>query len=170
MRELHRDFGYMAVGITLIYAISGIILNHKGVKEDPAYKTVTVTHNIAKHLDVDAFKTAWNDLATGMEMAKVFDNDTKYLFYLKGGIGDYYPETGEVSYEYYKKKPLVYFMNKLHYNQPKGWVTISDIYAGALIFLALSGLFMVRGKKGITGPRFWFFIGGIVLVVVFIWV
>ena len=28
LRAVHRDFGYLAVGFTLIYAVSGIAINH----------------------------------------------------------------------------------------------------------------------------------------------
>jgi hypothetical protein len=28
LRAIHRDFGYLAVGFTLIYALSGIAINH----------------------------------------------------------------------------------------------------------------------------------------------
>jgi len=28
-RNLHRDIGYLAVGITLVYALSGFFLSHK---------------------------------------------------------------------------------------------------------------------------------------------
>jgi hypothetical protein len=35
----------------------------------------------------------------------------------------------------------------LHLNvASKGWITFSDIYEGLLIFLALSAIFMVKGK------------------------
>ena len=30
LRAVHRDFGYLAVGLTMIYAFSGIAINHIG--------------------------------------------------------------------------------------------------------------------------------------------
>jgi len=40
----------------------------------------------------------------------------------------------------------------LHYNKPiKLWTWFSDLFALGLILMAISGLFLVQGKKGITG-------------------
>ncbi|MCA1744435.1 MAG: PepSY-associated TM helix domain-containing protein [Bacteroidales bacterium] len=62
---------------------------------------------------------------------------------------------------------MVKFMSQLHENQVKGWSYVADIYAGILIFLALSGLFMVPGKNGFMRRGIWWFVAGIVLVLVF---
>jgi hypothetical protein len=58
-------------------------------------------------------------------------------------------------------------MSQLHENQVKGWSYVADIYAGILIFLALSGLFMVPGKNGFMRRGIWWFVAGIILVLVF---
>ena len=169
LREIHRDLGYLAVGITVIYAISGIILNHKDAKEDPSYKTISTSRTIEANLGPNSLIARWDELDSGIELVKVFPKEDYFVLYLKGGMGDYDPVNGLLNYEIYKKKPIVYYFNKLQYNQQKGWKGIADLYAGVLIFLAISGLFMTRGSKGLAGPRIWFFIGGILLSLVFIW-
>jgi hypothetical protein len=37
---LHRDLGYLLVGLTLVYAVSGVAVNHVG-DFNPSYSTVS---------------------------------------------------------------------------------------------------------------------------------
>ena len=90
------------------------------------------------------------------------DEQTLKVF-LKGGsniIIDTKSGLGRV--EFLKKRPVFYEVNYLHYNPNDWWMWFSDIFAGALIFLALSSFFMVKGKKGATGR------GGIYIALGFI--
>ncbi len=51
-----------------------------------------------------------------------------------------------------RNRPVFSELNYLHYNKPKKlWTWFSDLYAFGLILMAISGLFLVKGKKGITG-------------------
>ena len=170
LRLLHRDLGYFFVGITLVYAISGIILNHKENRKDPAFKTITVEKTIDPMLTVSEFETTFKGTFKTYQLNKLIPNEYRYQLFVKGGIGYYDIETGLVSFEVYQKKPLVYFMNKLHYNQKNYWTAIADIFAGVLIFLVLSGLFMVRGKNSLIQRGKWYVLAGIVLLVIYIWI
>jgi hypothetical protein len=68
-----------------------------------------------------------------------------------------------------KRRPFFREMNFLHYNKPKKlWTWFSDGFALALILLAISGLFMIRGKKGITGRGAWLTALGIIIPVIFL--
>jgi len=61
-------------------------------------------------------------------------------------------------------------MNFLHLNQPRAWWTyMADLYAVALLALAVTGLFMLKGKKGITGRGAWLTTVGVLIPVVFLW-
>ncbi|WP_154665659.1 hypothetical protein [Saccharicrinis fermentans] len=44
---------------------------------------------------------------------------------------------------------------------------MADFFAVSLIFFAISGLFLSRGKKSVKGRGKWFILAGIVVVVVF---
>jgi hypothetical protein len=47
-------------------------------------------------------------------------------------------------------------MNFLHLNEPKGlWTWVADVYAVVLGFLAVSGLFVLKGKNGLSGRGKW---------------
>lgn len=169
LRILHRDIGYFVVGITLVYAVSGIILNHKKNNIDPAYRSVVIEEYIDKGLTVSEFQSIFQIHFKNNELKSVIPNNEVYQVFVKGGVGEYEPVNGRVFIEVYQKKPFVHFINKLHYNQKNYWTAPADIYAGVLIFLALSGIFMVRGKKGLSGSGKWYLMAGIFLVLIYIW-
>lgn len=170
LRIIHRDLGYFVVGITLVYAISGIILNHKKHSVDPAFKTIFIEKQLKNYLTIEQFKAAFNkEFNSDYQLNTIIPEQQYYQLFIKGGIGKYYTETGQLTFEVYKKKPLVFFMNKLHYNQKKYWTTPADFFGAALIFLALSGLFMVRGKNSFIKRGKWYVIAGVLLLVIYIW-
>jgi uncharacterized protein len=170
LRIIHRDLGYFVVGITLVYAISGIILNHKKRGIDPAYRTVTVNDTLQSGMSIEELHLFFKHHYVDYELNKVLPDQTRYQLFVKGGVGSYNVETGIIYFEVYQIKPFVSFINKLHYNKKKHWTIPADFFAGSLIFLALSGLFMVRGKNSIARNGKWYVLAGIVLVVVYIWI
>lgn len=168
LRIVHRDLGYVMVGISLVYGISGILLNHMG-GEDPAYKSVYATAKLPAGLGQDELREAWNgrEGLPPLKMSTPIDESHTRLL-LEGGIGVYDSGSGVTDYELHKKRPLAYWVNKLHYNKVNGWSVMADIFAVSLIFFALSGLFMVKGRKGLGGRGKWFLAGGLLIPVLYI--
>lgn len=168
LRILHRDIGFIMVGICLIYAISGILLNHMDGK-DPSYKTEEYTLHLEPNLDRNSLKSLWNNnnqLPQSNRVIKVDDTHLQILF--DGGLGIYNTETGQIDYEKYTKRPFVYWITKLHYNKVRGWNIMADVFAISMVFFALSGLFMVKGKKGITGNGKWYLLIGIMIPILYV--
>jgi len=68
------------------------------------------------------------------------------------------------------KRTLLYEANFLHLNHAKKWWTwFADVYAVALGILAITGLFVLRGKKGIAGRGLWLSTAGLLIPVFFLW-
>jgi hypothetical protein len=66
-----------------------------------------------------------------------------------------------------RPRPVLYEMNQLHLNTPKGaWTWIADLYAVALLFVAATGLFVLKGRTGITGRGAWLTAIGVAIPVV----
>ncbi len=170
IRFIHRDFGYLFFGVTIIYAISGIAINH--LREwNPNY-VVTTTE-----LFVDTpFETSKSHLKEILSEYGEDKNYKKHYFpnkeyvkiFLKDGIASINLATGEGLIEKTKVRPILKPMNYLHYNPVKWWMWFSDIYAGALIIISITGLLILRGKTGITGRGAWLTILGIVIPVIFL--
>lgn len=166
---LHRDVGYLAVALTIAYAISGIAVNHIA-DWNPNYrvtKTFTTVAPIAMTGEGALVTTAMARLQLTESPRSSFqpDSNTVQLFY-KGTTYHVDLPTGKVMVEATRSRPVLFEMNQLHLNHSKrAWTWIADIYALALLLLAITGLFVLKGRLGITGRGAWLTAAGFVPVV-----
>ncbi len=168
LRIIHRDLGYLLVGITLIYGISGYLLNHMDGK-DPAYESVDVHLQFAPELSKAQLQQQWETNEDLPQLKRVLKAEEGfYRILLNGGIGVYNVANGDIDYEFHKQKPVIYYINKFHYNKTKGWTPVADFFAFSLIFLAVSGMFMIPKKKGLAGRGKWFVLAGIAIPILYI--
>lgn len=169
-RVIHRDFGYLFFGITLIYAISGIAINHLD-DWNPNY--IITRENIQTDLTHGATKADVLAMLDELGEKKRFknyyfpDQDNLKVF-LKDGSVYVNLNSGLGLIETSRRRPVFREMNYLHYNPIKWWTWFSDLYAAALIALAITGLFLVKGRKGITGRGAWLTILGVIIPVVYL--
>ncbi|KZN40695.1 PepSY-associated TM helix domain-containing protein [Pseudoalteromonas luteoviolacea] len=157
-RNLHRDIGYFCIGMTLVFAISGIALNHIH-QFNSNYQVSRVSHQIT--LDVERIETPEFEsqllqklaLTTPVK-ARFWQDKNTYKLFLKDTTLYLNPQANTVLVEQVKPRLLLRQLNFLHLNEARAaWMWFSDFYAVLLIYLALSALFMVKGKKGVWGPR-----------------
>ena len=168
MRVIHRDLGFFVVGMTLVYGISGIVLNHLKPEKDPAYHTEKGLVQLQVGLTEDELMLVLQSGEDVPTPKRIIRKDEYHLtLFLDGGIGVYNSANGKLDYEKFKKRPLIFWFNRLHYNKVKGWSPIADFYAGSLILLAITGLFIVKGKKSIAGAGKWYLIVGILIPLIF---
>ena len=167
LRVIHRDLGFLMVGISVIYAVSGILLNHMG-KTDPAFKTTEESITIQRGLTAEGLEQPFKEhsLPTIKRVMTIDEDHLQVL--LDGGIGVYNSATGEFDYEKHTRRDLIYWINRLHYSNVQGWSLMADLFAGSLIFFALSGLFLVRGKNGIKGRGKWYLLAGLLIPLLFV--
>ena len=167
LRVIHRDLGFLMVGVCLVYGISGFLLNHMDGK-DPAFRTQEETLYLDKGLSHEELSVIWNDKGLP-ELKKIMTIDEEHVrLMLNGGVGVYNSETGTVDYELHKKNTFIYAINRLHYNRLRGWNIMADLFAFSLIFFALSGVFIVKGKKGMAGTGKWYLLAGILIPVLYV--
>lgn len=164
---IHRDLGFLMVGLSLIYGISGILLNHlEGNNFD--YKIDRRTEHISSNLSPQEVENIWKSDSSKPKLNSVGTGKETYRLMIDGGIGYYDIQTGVINYETSEKSPFAYWINRLHYNRVKGWMPIADLFAASLILLAISGLFMIKGKNGIAGKGKWYLLIGLILPVLYI--
>jgi hypothetical protein len=170
-RAIHRDFGYLFFGMTLIYALSGIAINHRS-DWNPNYIIVD------KEITGKAFDHKLNKDEV-VDLLQAFGEEDSYRkhyypspgvlkVYLTGGMMMLDTETGEGYIETTRRRPMFREMNYLHYNPSKYWTWFSDIFAGALVILALSGILIPRGADGISARGAWITLLGVLIPVLFI--
>jgi hypothetical protein len=59
---------------------------------------------------------------------------------------------------------VLFEVNSLHLNNLKGvWTYVADLFAIALMFLALTGAVMMKGDRGITGRGKYFLGAGLAI-------
>ena len=156
---LHRDIGYLAVGLTIIFAISGIAVNH--VQDwNPNYRIVYHDINISPfegEFSPTTPRHVLDALGITEKPQSIFRPSLDDLnIYLKNQTIEINLTTGIGRMETVEERPLLYDLNFLHLNHAKKWWTwFSDLYAVALLFLSISGLFVLKGKKGLMGRGKW---------------
>jgi len=172
-RAIHRDFGYFFFGMSIIYGLSGIALNH--VHDfNPNY--VIRTQEIVVDIPSDFYSLSKDEVITILEIIGEENNYKKHYYpdrstlkiFLKGGSALIDLETGNGLIEKIKRRPIFHHVNFLHYNPTRTWMWYSDVYAGALIILAITGLFILRGKNGITRRGAWLTLAGIIIPIIFL--
>lgn len=152
LRAIHRDIGYLAVGLTVIYAVSGLAINHIA-DWDPNFVTYERERTIAP-IPVDvpddaAFAQARAALGVGTPRSTYRAGDELHLEYDDKKLV-VYGDSGAVIEQGRQARFFLRVANWLHYNRgKKAWTYVADIYAVMLLYLAVSGLFMIKGKKGL---------------------
>ena len=78
-------------------------------------------------------------------------------------------DTGEVREEGQRPRFLLRVANWLHLNRgKKAWTYAADAYAAGLLTLALTGLFMIPGRKGLVGRGALLVAAGVALPVLYV--
>ena len=169
---LHRDLGYLCVALTVIYAISGIAVNHIG-DWNPNHK-IERTERTFDPIPISDRETMVSQAVERLGLAgpplESFRRDpsTVQLFY-DGWSVEVRALEGTALIEHARGRFLLRDFNDLHLNRPKGiWTWVADGYAGLLLLLAVTGMFVLKGKKGLAGRGKWFVLAGLILPVAFL--
>jgi len=175
IRILHRDIGYIAFGLTIIYSISGIAVNHVD-DWNPNYNITKDTLIIPSEFNV---KVSPEGLLKSLtELFQIKDSVKSYFRTSPNSIDVYFnKKTLSVNskhriaiLEKVESRPILRESNFLHLNNPKKmWTWVADIFALSLILLAVTGLFMIKGKKGIKGRGKWLTLLGILIPLFFLY-
>ncbi len=173
-QAIHRDLGYLFAGMTVIYGLSGIALNH--LKEwDPNYIIEARDIRVAAPIIEEGLnKGKVLRLLSGIEEEENYKQhympeEGILKVFLHGGSVTIDMATGEGLLESVRRRPVFFEVNFLHYNTPRKLFTwYSDIFAGALVLLAIGGLFILKGNKGITGRGAWLTAIGVIIPAIFL--
>lgn len=151
-RIIHRDLSYFFAGVVVVYAVSGIVLNHKrdfnsnysvrrtelqmpGTYPAPAETSREQAEELLRAADPEARYV--KHYASGEQRVKVF--------VAGGSVLEVDMQNGRAVYEKLTKRPVISSMNRLHYNPNRWWTRFSDIFAASLLVITLTGLVMVPG-------------------------
>lgn len=172
LRALHRDIGYVLVGLTFVYAISGLAINHVG-EIDPNFKTEVTNSKLTVDVpeEPDAAAAAiMGQLSISEEPRDYYyDDDTTFEIAFDRRLIRVDLEARTIRDEVESPRFFVRVANWLHYNRgKKAWTYVADVYAILLLFLASSGLFMLKGRKGLIGRGAFLVLAGILVPIVYV--
>ena len=157
LRAMHRDIGYVMVGLTFIYALSGLAVNHltDWSDGDASFKTYSTTIEVGPltgedQAIADVLRTRLLIKETPREVYRQSPEELDIIFDKRSLHVN--TQTGHVVDEGQKPRFILRVANWLHLNRgKKAWTYVADGYAASLMLLALSGMFMIAGKKGLIG-------------------
>jgi len=155
-RILHRDIGFFFVGASIIYGISGIALNHIN-DWNPNYSVSIEKYKTSSYFKEGASK---KDIAHWVSEQEIAGKYKTHYYPQKNLVKIYLTNNttlfldlnnGNIVMEKLKRRPIFYESNLLHYNPNRWWTWFSDAFAISLILFAITGILMIKGKKGIAG-------------------
>lgn len=168
----HRDVGYALFALVIVYSVSGIAVNH--IEDwNPNYSRSSERREIEPlaGLDPDAqVERAASLLGVKLDEVKNSfrpDPETLQIFVEASTYSIDLP-TGKVIVDAARRRPVLFEFNQLHLNHIKGiWTYVADLFAVALILLAVTGLFIVKGENGPLRRGKWYLMAGFVVPAVF---
>jgi len=179
-RILHRDIGYFFFGMSIIYGISGIALNHID-DWDPSYQIrneeIRIEPSLLRPGQTKGLGLTREEAISVLHAVNVSSRYKNHYFpsanmlkiFVEGGSVTFNRNTGEGIIEIVSRRPVFYQFNFLHYNNPKFlWTWFADIYGTGLVIMAITGLWMIQGKRGFYGRGKWYVIAGILIPVIFL--
>ena len=171
LRAIHRDLGYVAVALTLAYGLSGFAVNHLDdwnpnyafdahavdVGPLPTTSTAEMQAHLLAALGIDA-RAVRGNVQDSVRDFRVFLRDGQEI---KVDVA-----TGRGIHKGLRRRAVFFEVNALHLNNLKGaWTYVADGFAVALMLLALTGLFMNKGARGLAGRGKWFVLAGLAVPV-----
>jgi hypothetical protein len=140
--------------LTLVYALSGLAVNHIA-DWDPSFEPIARTHQLGRLPSEPeaAGKRALAALGVRESAREIYaTGDDAVDVVLQRSTLHVTPSTGQVLEEGQKPRWFLRAANWLHLNRgKKAWTYVADSYAAILLYLAISGLFMLPGRKGLLG-------------------
>ena len=158
---LHRDLGFFFFGATIIYAASGLYLNHRYEWDlyynSKAHQEFSVSApGRAKEFTSDDATRLLTDIGVAHEyISHETSSKGTIKIEFENGSAVVDRDTGRVRVETLTRHtlPLLLTWVQLHFNPGRWWTWFSDLFCGSLLVIAFSGLFLLRGNKGVAGIR-----------------
>lgn len=173
---IHRDLGYLCAGLTIVYAVSGVAVNHTAdwnPNYSTAQRTVALDGGVVSGdpSSADFVSTVLERLDVAGPTRGTFRPDpaTLRIFLEDGATVTVDLAARTAALEVVRDRPGLRQANFLHLNHAKKlWTWMADLYAVALALLAVTGLFVLRGRNGITGRGAWLTAAGVAVPMLFL--
>lgn len=168
----HRDLGYFFAGLTVIYAVSGVAVNH--IEDwNPNYVIRSEIEEVGELPEAGAAALG-GEVLERMEIVEepksvVRMAPDELKVFLDGRTLTVSLPSGRVVDEVAGRRFAFFEVNYLHLNHGKGfWTWFADLYAAGLLALACTGIFIITGKKGLGGRGRRLLVAGLAVPIVYL--
>lgn len=172
-RNWHRDIAYVFVGLIISFSISGIALNHRPTfnSRQYTYQTDPLQLNLTQNQDEiteDYVKSLIPEIGVANEFRTFRIQNGKLRIFLEDALAEVDLKTGEGETQFFGRRIGLAEMADLHQTTNPYWVWYSDIFGIAMIFIALSGMFISGGKTSFKRRGWYLALAGIAFPLVFL--
>ena len=149
---LHRDLAYFFLGVIIAFSASGIILNHR-VDIDPQEYTVqtdAIQFDLPEDellITDDFFRSALIDKNINEDYKRFRIRENEIRLYLDEAFINIDAKTGIGEIDYVRTIPILGQMTILHKSTSKWWIWFSDVFGIAMLIIAITGMFISKGKN-----------------------
>ncbi len=172
-RNIHRDFAYFYLGLIISFSISGIFLNHRRVWHPMRYqyasREIALPQPVTAEQVDDSYITSFSENFGIDDQVRRYalDGNTLRITYAdhdaevdlvsgKGAIGEY------------RQTPLLGQMTELHVTTNNWWIYYSDVFGLAMLTIAITGMFITKGKNSFRKRGWKLALAGILFPLVFL--
>lgn len=171
-RNTHRDIAYFYVGLIISFALSGIFLNHRQSWHPRRYAYEKREFTVAP-IFKDSINNAW--IENFAKEQKIDDhlrrfmaeNDYLRISFEKNDVM-INMRSGKGKIETYRVTPILGQMTQLHQDTSKWWIYYSDVFAVALLTIALTGMFIEKGRLSFKSRGWKLALIGIIFPLIFL--
>ncbi len=150
-RNTHRDIAYFFVGLIISFAISGIFLNHRQSWHPRRYtyerREISISPVTSQSINDEwiANFTKSQNISDNLRRFSVDGNNLR-ISYEKNDV-QLDLTSGQGKVETYRVTPLLGQMTQLHQDTSKWWIYYSDLFGVGMVIIAITGMFIERGKN-----------------------
>ncbi|MBL7859119.1 MAG: PepSY-associated TM helix domain-containing protein [Cyclobacteriaceae bacterium] len=171
-RNTHRDIAYFYLGLIIAFSFSGIFLNHRQAWHPSryTYSEQEITVAPINKADVnDAFVESFSKAQNIDDKVRRFsvNGDNLRISYVNHDV-QVDVNTGKGKLETYKTTPILGQMTKLHVDTSKWWIYYSDVFGVAMLVIAITGMFIEKGKNSFRSRGWKLALVGIIFPLIFL--
>ncbi len=175
LRAIHRDLGYLYVGLIVSFAFSGILMNHRQAWHPEKYTIETKRIEIQRFQEYEFVIT--DEFVDNLVDELMIEDKLKRHLVRNGQLRMMFDnteveidtKTGQGEIIHFIKTPLISHLIKLHKNTSVFWIYYSDIFGLSLITIAITGtMLFTRGKYTFRKRGWKLALAGILFPIIFL--
>lgn len=150
-RGLHRDIAYFYLGLIISFSISGIALNHRRSWNPQKYtyekKQIEYTiPEIESEIDEQWLSEFSETIGVDQSIRRTTLDEGEFKVFYEYDVVTIDVEKGTGEHELIRRIPVLGQMSFLHVTTEPMWIWYSDIFGLAMLTIAITGMFISKGK------------------------